>query len=403
MDLTALRESIPATRDSIYMNTGWSGPAPAPVVAKIHEVLEVESTSGPASLEGLRITRAATEGAQQAVAGLLKAGPDEVLLTHGTTEGVHIVLYGLPWQAGDELVTCDLEHSAIATPAAVLEERHGVNVKRLEVPTTASEAEMVAMVRGALTPRTRIVALSHIQYTCGLRMPIRAICDAAHEAGALVLADGAQTAGHIELDMNALGVDFYAISGQKWLLGPQATGALYVKHEHARIIEPLFLTHTLADSRSRPQAENAGPPNPLGRFRVTSQSPALLAGLATAIGLLQEIGIDAIEAHSNRLARRMIDGIRSIGDCALTGATDPGVSSGLVTVAIEGWEPRQIVEALWERWRIAGRAVNHPPAVRFSNAGFNTEEEVDRILEALATLAKQRPEPAIAAPAVGPS
>jgi selenocysteine lyase/cysteine desulfurase len=221
-------------------------------------------------------------------------------------------------------------------------------------------------------------------------MPVRAIADLAHAAGALLLVDGAQTAGQIPLDMRALGADFYAVSGQKWLLGPQATDALFVAREQARAIEPLFTTHALADDR-RLRAETALAPSPLSRFRLTAQAPALVAGLARAIGLVQEIGSEAIEAHVNRLAARLRRGVATIEGCAITGPTDPSVACGLVAVAIEGWEPRQTVEALLSRGRITARAVNQPPAVRFSTGAFNTEAEVDLVLETLSAIARERP------------
>lgn len=390
MSFESLRASIPAMRESVYMNSGWAGPSPEPVVARIREVLARESAHGPASIEGLRASREANEATQAAVARLLNAKPTEILITHGTTEGVNVVLYGLDWRPGDELLTCNLEHPAIATPSAVLEERFGVKVTRLEVAPNATEQEMLDAVEAAISPRTKVVALSHIQYTCGLRMPIERITAIAHRAGALVVADGAQTGGHIAIDVRRLGVDFYCISGQKWLLGPQGTGAMFVAEERARSIQPLFSTHAIADARAM-GGEATAVQNVASRFRLASQSPALVAGLGAAIELLLEIGMEEVEAHANRLAERMRRGIEQIAGAYLTGARSGGVCSGLVSAGIEGWEPRQVVEELWQRWRIAGRAVSNPAAVRFSHAAFNTETDVDKVLAALGVLASEKP------------
>ena len=109
---------------------------------------------------------------------------------------------------------------------------------------------MLDLFSAAITPNTRVVAISHVQYTCGLKLPVPEITEMAHRAGALVLIDGAQTGGTIDLDVHKLGIDFYAISGQKWLLGPNATGALYVNRNHFRTIDPLFQTHAIADKRA---------------------------------------------------------------------------------------------------------------------------------------------------------
>ncbi|HEU0073932.1 MAG TPA: aminotransferase class V-fold PLP-dependent enzyme [Dehalococcoidia bacterium] len=391
MSLTTLRESIRATRDVIYMNTGFTGPSPEPVLTRMREVFEKEASVGPASVEGLAQSRAISEEARQVVASLLNAGVDEVAVTHGTTEGLNLAIYGLDWQPGDEFVTCNLEHPALATPGNVLEER-GVTVKRVEVPANAGSGEALELLSSVMTPRTKMVALSHVQYSCGLKLPAKQLIEAAHRNGALIALDGAQTGGQLNIDVKALGVDVYSISGQKWMLGPNATGAVYISSEVQRSLSPLFTTHAVADARAMP-ADGPGGGNPMMRFRIASQSPALTAGFMTAIKLLQDIGMDEVEAHCNALGDRLRQGAASIPGCGVTGPTIGDATCGLTAVTVEGWEPRQLVEAMWERWRIAVRAVNFPPAIRFSTAPFNTETEVDKALDALQTLASETPPP----------
>jgi L-cysteine/cystine lyase len=394
MSLTTLRESIRATRDVIYMNTGFTGPSPEPVLARMREVLEKEATVGPASVEGLAQTRQIAEEARETVASLLNADVDEVAVTHGTTEGLNIAIYGLDWQPGDEFVSCNLEHPALATPGNVLEER-GVTVKRVEVPANATSGDALELLSSAMTQKTKMVALSHVQYSCGLKLPAKQLIEAAHRNGALIALDGAQTGGQLDIDVKALGVDVYSISGQKWMLGPNATGAVYINSEIQRGISPLFSTHAVADARAMP-ADGPGGGNPMMRFRIASQSPALTAGFTTAIRLLQDVGLDAVEAHCNALGDRLRQGAASISGCGVTGPAGGDATCGLTALTVEGWEPRQLVDALWERWRIAVRAVNFPPAIRFSTAPFNTEAEVDKVLDALKTLAGETPPPATA-------
>jgi cysteine desulfurase/selenocysteine lyase len=141
-------------------------------------------------------------------------------------------------------------------------------------------------------------------------------------------------------------------------------------------------------------ADGPGGGNPMMRFRIASQSPALTAGFTTAIKLLQAIGMDEIEAHCHALGTRLRQGVAEIKGCSVTGPTTADASCGLTAVVVDGWEPRQLVDALWERWHIAVRAVNFPPAIRFSTAPFNTEAEVDTALQALQTLASETPPPA---------
>jgi L-cysteine/cystine lyase len=366
-----------------------TGPSPVRVIGRMAEMMAQQAAAGPGSPEGRALTTAANADAQRAAAALMNAEPDEVILTHGTTEGVHVVLHGYPWRDGDELVTCDLEHAAVATPVAVLAERKGVVVRKVELSPKASAGEIIEAIASVLNGRTRVVALSHVMYTCGLRLPIEAIVRLAHKAGALVLADGAQTGGAVEIDVKAMDVDFYSISGQKWVLGPTGTGALYLKGDLQRTLDPIFTTHAIADSRRAPAVEFASGPRPLQRYRVTSQNAPLVAGFAEAADLLLSVGLREIEAHSLRLATRLKEGVRGIPGVELTGPEDEEVSSGLVSVAIEGRQPSEAVSELWERGRIATRGVNNPPAVRFCLAGFNTEAEVDNVCEALEALPRR--------------
>jgi selenocysteine lyase/cysteine desulfurase len=381
MKIDALRRLIPATAEMVYMNTGWAGPSPDPVLERIREVLHLESHAGPASLEGFQQSERVYKEVQATVAGLLHASPEEMLLTHGTTEGVNIVLHGLRWEPGDELVTCDLEHPALRVPASVLADRYGVVVKNVEAAASFSVDQIVDGFREAIDPRTKVVALSHVQYSCGLRMPIREIAEVAHEAGALLLVDGAQSAGQIALDAHALGADFYAVSGQKWLLGPLGTGALFVDGKHRNLLSPLF---TLGGAH----IDGFPPPRwPLEPWAMTSQSVALLAGLDVAIKTLSRFGMDAIEERCLALAAQLRSALAEMPGCAITSPDAQELSCGLVSVAMEGWEPQALVDELWESWRIAARAVVNPSGVRFSTAVFNTEEEVDLAAQAMLHLA----------------
>jgi len=343
------------------------------------EALEEEARLGGASARGQDYVHGLQDAARASAAALLGADPEEVCLTHSTTEGVNIVLHGLPWQPGEGLVLCDLEHPAITGPAQVLAERRGVAVAKPAVAPAASPGEIIEAVRQAVTPRTRLVALSHIQFTCGLRMPIREIAALAHERGALLLVDGAQTAGQLDLDVRELGVDFYSVSGQKWLMGPSGTGALYVRRGLAAKLEPLFITNAMADGRPFMRA-------PLARFAIASQSPGLLAGFAEAVRLARDAGLPAIEERSRGLGALLAKAAGSVPGCRVLSATSAATACGLTTIALEGWEPPKLVETLQGRFGIMARSVGNPAGVRFSTHYWNTEEEVARVAEALGAL-----------------
>ena len=383
MDFNTLRADIAAMRSMTYLNTGWAGPSPVRVLRRMAEAVETESALGPAGPEGRDFTRRTAQEAIAGAARLFGAADHEVLLTHGTTEGVNIVLHGLTWAPGDELLTADLEHPALAVPSRLLEERHGVVAKRTDFPADATAEQMVEAVEHRLSERTRVVALSHIQYSCGLRMPVREIAEAAHRVGALVLIDGAQTGGHIRLGVHELDVDGYATSGQKWLLGPNGAGALFVHDRLLEQLRPLFSTPSAdADQRAA-----------LSAYGMTSQGVGVVAGLAEALAIANELGADAIEARTLDLGMRLKTALAEIPGVRLTGPAERGVSCGLVSIAVHGWDPREFTEALWENSRVVARAVAYPPGVRFSTAHFNLDEDIDRAAEAVRDLAKQTTAP----------
>ena len=374
MDFDELRRSTAGLDAMTYLNTGWAGPSPERVLARRRETAAEESRLGPASPDGLALAKRTAGTAKDAAARLLGADPGDVVLTHGTTEGVNAVLHGLAWEPGDELLTSDLEHPALEAPAALLAARHGVRVQRVRLAPAASADEALAAIVSSITPRTRLVALSHIMYTCGLVLPAPAVARAVHEAGAMILFDGAQSGGHIRLDMGEIDADFYTVSGQKWLLGPSSTGALYVRRDRHELLAPLL------------QVPGVGFATGLAALSLASGSAQLQAGFAEAVRVYEELGPERAEARIYELAARLRDGLAQIGGVAVTGPNDPDAVCGLTAITLDGWKPGDLADALWERHQVVARTVGHPAGERFSTAAFNDERDVGRALEAVAKL-----------------
>lgn len=378
MDVQLKRDSLPLTRGCIYMNTGHACSPPLPVLRSIAQTLEQESSAGPASVKGLALAEEIDARARKAVAGLIGAEAEDVQLTHSTREGISIVLYGMQWRPSDELMICDLEHAALLIPAEVLARRRGVSVVRPDFDSRADVPDILRHIKSSISDNTRLIALSHIQYGGGLRMPVREIAQIAHARGIPLLVDGAQSVGQISVDVKDIGCDFYALSGQKWLMGPGGTGALYIRPESRAVLEPMFTTHEMEERR-----QSRHPP--LSRFALTSQNNGLVAGLAEAVRLNHEIGIEQIESRSKRLADLLRRGLESL-PVAIISATLPSSSSGVVTIRAEDWPPGLLVSELQRRFNIVARAVKVPAGVRFCTAYFNTEEEVEQVARALRTL-----------------
>ena len=387
MDIESLRRDIPATQQLVYMNTGWSGPSPRSVVEAIKDRLEYESYEGPTARPVLESRRLLGQKAREAIAGLLGATAEEISLTQNTTEGLNIVLNGLSWKAGDEIITCNLEHSSVLVPVFYLKQRRSLQVKIVDLEVSDGVEEVLAKFEAACTPRTRLFCLSHIMYTVGLRLPLKEICELAHRRGALVLVDAAQSAGHILLNMREMGCDFYAIPGHKWVLGPDGVGALYIKRDLIPQVEPMKSGGASAsynlDGNFTPNSDQ------IRKFELTTTSGPLWAGLVAAIEFLQGIGQQAIEARTLSLAEEMRRHLAAIDGVSLLSPDGGPLASGLVTFAIQGTTPQEIGDALWEGGRIVSRTVSHPQGLRVSLDFFNTESELEQVADIVGQLARQ--------------
>ncbi|MSQ27924.1 MAG: aminotransferase class V-fold PLP-dependent enzyme [Dehalococcoidia bacterium] len=391
MDVAAVRKLIPATQKSMYLNTGWSGPSPQPVIDAIVNAVRHENEEGPTTPPIAEANRAAKPKVREAYAQFLGVTPEEITLTGNTTHGLNLVLSGMTWREGDELITTDLEHGSGFVPAYNLRARYGINVRIVSLGALDGVDTIVGRLKAAITPRTRVILLSHIMYTTGLLMPLHDINRMAHETGVQVLVDGAQTFGQIPLDLDALECDYYAGPGHKWLLGPEGTGALYVRRDLLPSLQPAAVS-----SHAALNWDNAGHFEPASgsseKFELTSSNVPMLLGVIAAIDFLQGIGgMPAVQQRWQGLTERLRQRLSTVPGVAVTSPPTGPTASGLVTFTVAGWEPRPLVTALWDREKVCIRAVPFPAGVRASVDFFNTEDEMDRLAGIVATLAKEGP------------
>src|SRR5512141_1030751 len=225
--IPALREALPSTAAGIYLNTGSAGPLPRETARAMAEAEGWELRTGRADMGYWEESAQRMAEARAAVASVIGAGPGAMALTHAATDGMNIATWAIDWQPGDRAVTSSLEHAGAIGPLRALRERRGVDLAIADVGWGGDTAAVVAAFDSAITPGTKLVSVSHVSYATGARLPIREIAAIAHERGALVAVDGAQSAGAIPVSVEELGADFYSVPGQKWLLGPEGTGALY--------------------------------------------------------------------------------------------------------------------------------------------------------------------------------
>lgn len=386
MDVLKIREQMPVCQRMTYVNTGWSGPSPVAVVNAIKERLDLEMNQGPTSPEVYESGRDIQAKTKEAMAALINASTDEVCVTRNTTEGLNIVMNGLTWEQGDEIITCDLEHSSVLIPSYYQQHRHGAVVKVLQFDPNEKRESILGKISDAITDRTKLVYLSHVEYSTGLRMPAKEIRqlikDRGQDRGILFLLDGAQSAGHIALDMKDLDCDFYSIPGQKWLLGPEGVGALYIRRDLIRQVQPTFVAGRAAVSASNPYGFE---PNveTMDKFLLTSTSVALQAGTLEAIKFINDTGVASIEERNLDLSTIMKQALINVPGINLLCPMVRQDSTGLVTLTIDGIAPEEAVTRLWQEHRIVCRQVSFPPGLRISLHFFNTEEEVEQVVGAL--------------------
>ena len=386
MDVPRLREQIPVCQAMTYVNTGWSGPSPLRVVNAIKERVDYEMNQGPTSPEVYESGKEIQSRAREAVARLLNASPEEVILTQNTTEGLNKVINGLPWRQGDEIITFDLEHSSVLIPSYFQQHRHGAVVKVLSVAPDEEPDRILEKIEAAISARTRLVFLSHVEYSSGLRLPVKEIRQLTKKHGSLLLLDGAQSTGQMPLDMAAMDCDFYSMPGQKWLLGPEGVGGLFIRRDLIDRVEPVFVSSWAAKPSDDPYSFEPNP-STIDKLLLSSTSVPLQAGLLAAIEFMQEIGIERIEQRNLDLAGLMKEALAETPRVRLISPLNRNSSSGLVSFAVEGIDPTDAVAQLWQGHRIVARPVKFPAGIRVSLHFFNTEEEVEQVVGAVRDLA----------------
>jgi L-cysteine/cystine lyase len=376
--LDRVRQELPATTSRSYLNTGTFGPLPACAVRAMQQCVQrdlQEGRIGPAFFEQMGKTY---EAARQGVAHLLNASEDEIALTDNTGEGLNIICFGLDWRPGDELITTNHEHTSLLVPLSQLHARYGVVVRMADLGPDAGRSALQAVAE-QITPRTRLIALSHVTWTTGARLNISEIGSLGRTRGIPVLIDGAQSAGAIPIDVQTLDVDFYALPGQKWLCGPDGTGALYARRAACNSIASTYVGY---QSTAAIHAAEWTLHEDARRFEVGGRQIAAVAAQAEALRWLEEtVGhqwLFARIAALNTSAARTLQ--RVPGLHLLT--PHPG-ESGLLTFTLEYGTPEEVVLYLREHHNISIRMIPEIRAIRISTGFYNTEEEIETLADAL--------------------
>lgn len=352
-----------------YLQTASLGPTPRPVMERtLAAWRELEQNPVLYAYQEMNLQAEAVRGK---AAALLGATIDQVVVTRSTTEGMNAVALGIELTAADHVLTTDQEHPGGRWCWDYLVRKRGVALDTVVIPPGENDAgAIVERFRKALTPKTRAVSFSHVLSSTGLRMPVAEIAQVVRAHGSLCIVDGAQAAGGIEVDVEALGCDVYATSGHKWLLGPKGTGLLYIAQRAADRVDLVSL-----------QAGRAVHSDSTG---MTSVPDAI--GLGAAIDYLTQLGMQRVSAHNLVLRDRVVDGILEMPRVRLVSARRGPLASPLVTIELPAeMESRAFMERLRVRHQVVLKMVpkNWFNGIRFSTHVFNSERDVDRALAAV--------------------
>lgn len=378
-----LRAQLPAVHTTGYFNSGTNGPLPRSVHETILKTAEEEFQRGriiPGVFQG---HEARNDRARGLLAQLLGGSPSEYALTQSTNDGLNIAFNGLDWQRGDEIITTSLEHPTMFMPMALLSHRQGVRIRVADLGDGGGD--VVATLKALINQRTRVIALSHVLWSSGVILDLAAICTMAHERGVLVIVDGAQSIGQTAVDIPSTGADAYTISGQKWLCGPEGTGALFIRSNRQAEFAPSSVRYG--------QFDPAGffiPPAGGRRYEMGENNPAAVEGFCAALTFnLQEVGLEWGAGRAKALGTRFHGAISRVS--GVTVATPSGKHGGLVCFNVDNMDPAAVTDALYAKG-FTIRYVTSPPGPQVARASigwWNTEEEVDALVDAIGSLGRK--------------
>ena len=391
IDWNIIRSQIPALNRSIYMNTGGTGPLPRSVISEISDTYRTIGEMGPDISEVSDPIEKRFEQTREIVARFLGVSSEEIAFTRSISEGLSTVAYGLDWHMGDEVIVTDEEYPSGIMIWLSIANRIGIKIKKL--PLISDREELLSVLKGMISDKTRLLSLSHVTAETGTRLPAKDICLLAHEQGIPVLFDGAQAAGQFPLDLREIDCDFYVCTGYKWLLGGcWGAGMFYVKKDWIRKLNVSWTGSKAGDWDRATDAFSFD--DTAHRFEFGSRSKPLYNGMGKGVEFLESIGMDNIETRVRNLNAKLKAAIKEIPGVQLQTPEPPKLSTGIVTFSITGMTGTELSNQMWERWRVKGRPaqtgrINLPTAMRLSTAFFTSNREIETIIMAIGILANE--------------
>ena len=387
-DVHSVREDFPVLKDVIYLDNAATTQTPVPAVKAMEEYfLSYAGNHGRGAHRLARETTNHYEDSRETVAKFLGEDAKKTVFTRNATESINIVSRGFPWESGDHVIVTMVEHHSNLLPWMRLKnEGVDLTIVRPDATGIVDPGEIMS----AVTDRTRLIAMNHISNVFGSTQDVDTVIRLAHKEDVKVLVDGSQSAGHMPLNIASMDPDFFATPGHKGLLGPQGTGVLYMKEPD--MIEPVFVGGGMV--RSVTDSDYETEPSPAKFEAGTPNMPGVI-GLGRAVEYLSDIGVSDIEKHETSLARVAASGLSGIEGVEVYGPED---RSSVVSFNVGGMNAHDVAMILDQTKAICVRSGYHcaipginfldvDGTVRASFALYNTEEEVELLVDTVSSIA----------------
>ncbi|MFC3123958.1 aminotransferase class V-fold PLP-dependent enzyme [Pseudoroseomonas globiformis] len=383
IDMDRIRAETPAAARRAYLHNAGAALMPAPVLAAQVRHLELEAEIGgyaAAEAEAARL-----DGVYASVAGLLNAAPEEIALVENATVAWQMAFYSLRFRPGDRILTAEAEYAANYVAFLQAAKRTGVEIA--VVPSDSTGELDVTALDAMIDDRVKLIAITWVPTNGGLTNPAAAIGRIARLHGIPYLLDACQAVGQMPVDVQAIGCDMLSATGRKFLRGPRGSGFLYVRRGLLERLEPPVIDHFAAPWVSRGEYRLR---DDARRFETWENNYAARAGLGAAVDYALEIGLSAIEARCQALSARLRHGLRHVPGAVVR---DLGRHpSAIVSFTLEGRPARDFVARAQQAGvvigasdaastRIDAERRGLSSVIRASPHYYNTEAEIDRLLE----------------------
>ena len=390
LDLARIRADVPAVEHRAYLHNAGAGLMPRQVVDAMKAHLDLEAEIGgyaAADREAARL-----DGVYASVARLINAAPDEIALMENATVAWQMAFYGLRFRPGDRILTCEAEYGANYVAYLQMAKRTGLVID--VIPSDATGEIDLAALERMIDRRVKLISITWVPTNGGLANPAAEVGRIARAHGIPYLLDACQAVGQMPVDVEALGCDMLSATGRKFLRGPRGTGFLYVRRDLLRTIEPPMIDHFSAVWVARDRYELR---NDARRFETWENAYANRAGLGVAVDYALAIGMDVIAARCRLLSGRLRESLRSLPGVTIR---DLGRNpSAIVSFTLACREAGEVVAAADRAGitigasnpsstRLDAEARHLPPLVRASPHYYNSEDEVDRLIDLVAGLVR---------------